>query len=116
MHRIFDNGTFGRFIAAYVALDFVMGLAEIQAYFPSLLPAWTGSLDVKSLVTNVASYLITAQVGVLGVVSIAIGLVTIIAQRENASTDVQVYYHESLAFGVVASSIALLAVLCVELL
>ena len=63
-----------------------------------------------------ASYLITAQVGVLGVVSIAIGLQTIIAQRENASTDVQVYYHESLAFGVVASSIALLAVLCAQLL
>lgn len=114
LHRVFDQGTFGRFIALYAALLLLVGLAEfaVAAY----LPHWTAAPDIKSLLTNLASYLITAQVGVLGVVSIAIGLVTIIAQRENASTDVQVYYHESLAFGVVASSIALLAVLCAQLL
>ena len=118
LHRIFDNGTFGLFIALYIAFALSVGFAELvlPAYLPNSLPRWTGSTDIKSLLTNVASYLITAQVGVLGVVSIAIGLVTIIAQRENASTDVQVYYHESLAFGVVASSIALLAVLCAQLL
>src|SRR5262249_10202308 len=85
------------------------------AHLPSFLPQWTSSADIKPLLTNVASYLISAQVGLLSVVSIAIGLVTIIAQRENASSDVQVYYHESLAFGIVASSIALIAVLCVQL-
>ncbi|MGE3710704.1 MAG: hypothetical protein AB7G35_13610 [Hyphomicrobiaceae bacterium] len=114
LHRVFDQGTFGRFIALYAAFALFVGLAEfaVARYLPHWLPGWTAAPEIKSLLTNVASYLITAQVGVLGVVSIAIGLVTIIAQRENASTDVQVYYHESLAFGVVASSIALLAVLC----
>lgn len=82
---------------------------------PSYLPKWSGSPDIKSQLANIASYLITAQVGLLGVISIAIGLVTIIAQRDNASTDVQVYYHESLAFGIVASSIALVAALCLQL-
>lgn len=118
LHRVFDQGTFGRFIALYAILVLFVGLAEfaVARYLPHWLPGWTAAPEIKSLLTNVASYLITAQVGVLGVVSIAIGLVTIIAQRENASTDVQVYYHESLAFGVVASSIALLAVLCAQLL
>jgi hypothetical protein len=49
------------------------------------------------------------------VISIAIGLVTLIAQREGAGTDVRLYYHEALAFEVVASSIALLLVLSVQL-
>ncbi len=90
-------------------------------HFPALLPTWTASgasstPDIKAILMNVDSYLITAQVGVLGVISIAVGLVALIAQRESSSTDVQVYYHESLAFEVVASSVALLAVLCAQLL
>ncbi|MGE0053999.1 MAG: hypothetical protein AB7S74_07305 [Hyphomicrobium sp.] len=118
LHRIFDHGTFWRFIALYAFLLLLVGIVEfaVAACLPHLLPRWTADPEIKPLLTNVASYLITAQVGVLGVVSIAVGLVTIIAQHENASTDVQVYYHESLAFGVVASSIALLAVLCAQLL
>ncbi|UFW82991.1 hypothetical protein BjapCC829_23690 [Bradyrhizobium barranii] len=118
IHGIFDNATFGRVIALYASIALLIGVAEIAlaAHLPQAFFGWTGTNEVKSLLTNVASYLITAQVGVLGVVSIAIGLVTIIAQRENASTDVQVYYHESLAFGIVASSIALIVVLCAQLL
>jgi hypothetical protein len=118
LHHIFDNGTFWRFTAFYAVFAFLIGVAEfgLAPYLTDSLFGWTGKPDIKPLLTNVASYLITAQVGVLGVISIAIGLVTIIAQRENALTDVQVYYHESLAFGVVAGSIALLAVLCAQLL
>ena len=118
IHVIFDNGTFGRFIAAYASISLLIGVAEITlaSHLSNTFFGWTGTNEVKLLLTNVASYLISAQVGVLGVVSIAIGLVTIIAQREHASTDVQVYYHESLAFGIVASSIALIVVLCAQLL
>jgi hypothetical protein len=118
LHRIFDGSTFGWFIALYIVFALLIGVAEIiQAkYFPNSLPQWTSGENIKSLLTNVASYLLSAQVGALSVVSIAIGLVTIIAQHENSSTDVQVYYHESVAFGVVASSIALIAALCAQLL
>jgi hypothetical protein len=75
----------------------------------------TSEQAIKEFLRNVASYLITVQVGVLGLISIALALVTLIAQRENSSTDVKVYYHESFAFGVVASSVALLAVLATQL-
>lgn len=117
LHRVFDNGSFGRFVAIYALLALALAIAEIviAAYWPVLIPPWAGN-ENKQLLTNVTSYLITAQVTALGVVSIAIGLVTIIAQRKNASTDVQVYYHESLSFGLVASSIALVTILCAQLL
>lgn len=117
LHAVFDNASFARFVLLYVALVVTMALAEaiVSCFAIDRIPQWAGS-DVKQFLTNVTSYLLTAQATVLGVVSIAIGLVTIIAQRENASTDVQVYYHESLAFGLIASSVALLAVLCVQLL
>ena len=49
-------------------------------------------------------------------ISLALALITIIAQREGSSTDINVYYHEFFAFDVVASCIALVAVLCIQLL
>jgi uncharacterized membrane protein len=124
LRGFFAGRTFGNFVAIYVALDVLVVLAELVAarFFPASLPAWTSShasFDIKALLTTVAGYLLSAQVGILGVIAIAIGLVTLIAQREGgpgAGTDVQLYYHESLAFEVVASSIAFLAVLCAQLL
>jgi hypothetical protein len=121
LRLIFANRTFGEFIVIYFIIALVAVVAEfaIVRYFPGLLPPWTLStpgLDIKTLLTSVASYLISAQAGVLGVISIAIGVVALIASREGSWTDVQVYYHESLAFQVVASCIALLAVLCAQLL
>ena len=116
----FSIGTFGRFVGLYVVLDMAIVLTEgaMSAFTPDLLLNWvepSSAPILKEFLRNVASYLITAQVGVLGVISIALALVTLIAQRESSSTDVKVYYHESFAFEVVASSIALLAVLCAQL-
>src|SRR5450756_2404735 len=69
----------------------VVGTEFIAArLFPYVLPIWTASgpagTDIKGLLLNVGGYLIGAQVGVLRVISIAIGLVTLIAQREGAGT------------------------------
>lgn len=118
LHMVFDDGSVIKFVLAYFLIVAVMAACEIglASHFPHSIPAWSGNSDLKPLLINIGSYLIATQVGILSVLSIAVGLVTLIAQRENASTDVQVYYHESLAFGVVASSIALLSVLCVQLL
>jgi hypothetical protein len=122
LRRIFADRTFSQFVIVYTIFNVVLALAELflaRAY-PGSLPAWTISgppgPDIKMLLMNTDSYLIAAQVGVLGVISIAVGLVTLIAQREGSSTDVQLYYHESLAFEVFASCIALLLILCVQLL
>lgn len=122
LRGFFSNHSFVQFIAIYtgVAIAMVMFELVIAHYPPTLLPEWTRSgppgANIKTLLVDIAGYLITAQVGVLGVIAIAIGLVTLIAQREDAGTDVKVYYHESFAVEVVASSLALLVVLIAQLL
>jgi hypothetical protein len=115
--------TFGRFIALYLVIDLVF--VETEALTAWLLPGWlsnwtipgSGSAaEVETLLQNISSYLISTQVGLIGVISLALALVTLIAQREGSSTDVQVYYHESLSFELVASCMALLTILCLQLL
>ncbi len=108
------------FLAAYALLDLVLVGAEIvfNLHFPQALPGWTAP-EIKSLLKDIASYLIAAQVGILGIVSVAIGIVTLISQRDDRSstnTDVRLYYTELLAYEVVLSGAALLIVLCAQLL
>jgi hypothetical protein len=121
--RFFSIGTFGRFVSLYLIVDLAFLAVETLTvrYAPGWLPLWTASgsapnPDIKSLVLNVSSYLVSTQVGMLGVISLALALVTLIGRSEGSSTDVQVYYHESLSFELVASCVALLAVLCAQFL
>jgi hypothetical protein len=112
--------TLPAFLAAYVLLDLAMAAAEVvfNLHFSHALPGWT-TPEIKSLLKDVACYLITAQVGILGVVSVAIGIVTLITQRDDRSstnTDVRLYYKESLAYEVVRSGVALLIILGAQLL
>ena len=123
LRRFFGSGTFGRFIIAYMAVNVAVVAAEaLSAWLvPTWLPAWSASgsapaTDIKALMLNVSSYLLGAQVGLLGVISLSLALVTLIAQREGSSTDVQVYYHGSFSFELVASCVALAAVVCAQLL
>ncbi|MGY3034985.1 hypothetical protein ACVIIV_004155 [Bradyrhizobium sp. USDA 4354] len=122
LRRYFRLGTFWKFFALYFLLDLLAGSIEVLAAWaaPEWLPTWTTSgppgPDIKALVLNVSSYLISTQVGLLGVVSLALALVTLVSQREGAESDVKLYYHESLSFEIVASCMALLAVLCLQLL
>jgi hypothetical protein len=108
------------FLAAYLLLDLALVGAEIvfNLHFPKMLPGWTAP-ETKGLLKDLASYLIAAQVGLLGIVSVAIGIVTLISQRDDRSstnTDVRLYYMESLAYEVVLSGAALLIVMCAQLL
>jgi ABC-type multidrug transport system fused ATPase/permease subunit len=121
LRRFFSLAKFGHFIFAYATLTLAFVLAEICVVLLAPEAAYAGTMlgsmsDLRVLILNISSYLITAQVGVLGVISLALALVTLIAQKESSAADVQVYYHQSLAFEVVASCIALLAVLSVQLL
>lgn len=123
LRRFFGSGTFGRFIALYMIVNVLAVVAEalIVCFVPGWLPSWSASgsppaTDIKTLILYVSSYLLGAQIGLLGVISLSLALVTLIAQREGSSTDVQVYYHESFSFELVASCVALAAVLCVQLL
>lgn len=110
----------GTFLAAYLLLDLALAGAEVivNLHFRQVLPGWT-SPELKSTLKDFASYLIATQVGILGIVSVAIGIVTLISQRDDRSstnTDVRLYYMESLAYEVVRSGAALLIVLCGQLL
>jgi hypothetical protein len=117
LRYIIAGRTFAWFLALYFAID--LALVEIDVMQALVAP---NALErLRSSNTNFLTFLkdatvffIAAQVGALGIISISVGLVTLIAQRQESSTDVQIYYHESLAQEVVASSIALLAILCVE--
>lgn len=121
LHWLLAERSFAGLVVSYLVLDVVAIFVELGAgpRFPDAWPRWaasaTAQTSIEALLSDASGKLIAAQVGALGVVSIAIALVTLIAQREGASTDVRVYYHESLAFQVVASCIALLLVLCVQL-
>lgn len=117
MRVFFSVGTFWRFLSRYLLLDLaflnIEGFWQIWApfTFPSVA---SGDVAAEAL-RSIPSYLIGAQVGILSVISLALALVTLIAQRDEASTDVQVYYHESLFFEITASCLALVAILCVQL-
>lgn len=141
----FATRTFGAFLAIYVLIDALVLAAEALSapYITCYRPAWPGIWKISSLrdvvewatacvpppwlaiapvdyikplLLNVQSYFIGAQVGALGILSLALALVTLIAQGQNSETDVRVYYHEAMAFEIVASSLALISILCVQLL
>ena len=101
-----------------IAVSAVLIEAALSIFCPSLAQRWPNSEILaisNSTFRSVAGHLITVQAGILGVIAIAIGLITIIMRNENSGTDIRTYYHESIAFGIVASSLALLAVLVVQL-
>ena len=100
-----------------------MALVAIEVlasrFAPSGFPTWAPSIarqanDLEVLLKDISGILIAAQVGVLAVITLALALVTLIARGENSETDIKVYYHESMAFEVVASCLGLLAVLVTQ--
>lgn len=121
MRRLFSIRTFGGFIGLYLIINLIFGALEVFSvhFTPFWLPDPGSSdpevaIELEALMLNVSSYLLGAQIGLLGVISLSLTLVTLIAQREGSSTDIQLYYHESLALELVASCVALAVVLCLQ--
>ena len=126
-HRLFRSffliEKFSRYIVLYLIIDILF--VAVEAFIAKCLakefldfsssPSAPLVLD-KMLLSSVSGYFIATQVGILGIVALALALVSLIAQRENSATDILVYYHESLAFQIVASSLALLAILVIQLI
>lgn len=114
----------GKSLISYLAAYFLLLLAALgtellfeQLYISSNL-FWANSSAVGSLLKDATSYLLAAQVTMVGLVfPIAVGLVTLIVQRESSSSstaEVQIYYEETLAYRIGASSIALVIVLAIQ--
>lgn len=118
LRRFFSTRKLGHYIIAYLPIAVFLPLLEVAlTLLPfQLLTEWIAGPDPPVGVLDVSGYLLGAQVGILGVVSLALALITLIAQRESSSTDIKVYYYESAAFEIVASCIALVGVLCLQLL
>lgn len=123
VRRFFSIRSFGSFIWTYILVDFTFLGAEVlyEAFIPCFLSPWAihNALpinDLNSLLLSISGYFLAAQAGALGIITLALALVTLIAQRQSSATDIALYYHESMAFQIVASSVALLAVLAAQLL
>jgi hypothetical protein len=93
---VLAGNSFGWFVGTYVAFALAVLLAGglFTLYAPWLLPDakdWSG---IDGFLKDTTSYLIAAQVGLLAVVSVAVGLVTLIAQRDDhasTNTDIRLY-------------------------
>lgn len=117
--RFISGVRISRILATYLALVAVCLAAEwwLGKHMPDTLPSW-GTVDLAGFVKDVDSYLIAGQIGILGIVSVAIAVVTLLSQRNDgasATTDVRLYYSESLAYEAVTSGVALALVLCIQL-
>ena len=103
------------FVIALICLEVVL-----TSTYPALIPSWANASSLGPFLRDIASYFLAAQVTIIGLLfPIAVALVTLIVQREDASStnsDVQVYYSETLAYRVGASGIALSIVISVQLL
>lgn len=120
VRAVLEGHSFGWFVGGYVAVTLAVLLAGalLNLYTPWLLPDAKGWSGIDGFLKDATSYLIAAQVGLLAVVSVAVGLVTLIAQRDDrasTNTDIRLYYDGALAYEVVASSVALLLILCVQI-
>lgn len=86
------------FLSFYLLVCVVACLCEgyVTATHPAWLPGWVDD-GVPGRLKDFGGFLITAQVGLLAVVSVAVGVVTFIAQRDDrtSTTEVGLYYTES---------------------
>lgn len=122
LRKFFGERTIIGFLLPYTVLVLAVLGAEMVLAQCSTFPAalWSRGEDINSLLRSVTSYYLGAQVVMIGLLfPIAVGLVTLIVQREEASStisDIQVYYNETFAYGIGASGISLSIVLAVQLL
>jgi hypothetical protein len=111
------------FLALYFGLVKFLIVTEIVVakQLPSAIPDLNqGNDGLETFLKDVTSYYLGAQIVIIGLLfPIAVALVTLIIQREQASStasDIQVYYEESLAYKIGAIGIALSIVLAAQLL
>jgi hypothetical protein len=108
-----------QWIVAYVVIlvacligDWVIGHS-----LPGYVPDYPRTLDL-GFFKDVASYLIAGQIGILAIVSVAVGVVTLLSDRDDGSsinTDIRLYYVESYSYELATSGVALLLVLTLQL-
>jgi hypothetical protein len=90
------NRSIWDFFGAYIACLLLALVCEwgVNRYDRQLLPGYDAP-TMRDFLENVGSYLLAAQVGVLAIVSVAVAVVTLLSDRDDASsinTDIRLYY------------------------
>jgi len=128
VRALLGNGSLFRLLLGYLALVAVFMLYEflLTKYFPDLLPCWGGGSyaanhikDIKELLKDTSTAILSAQATMIGLIfPVAIGLVTLLVQRETggSNADINIYYEETLARSVGASSLALTLIVTTQIL
>ncbi len=122
LQKIYGQRGLLGFLVPYAALVglFILTETMVSTQWPHLIPLWSNDQTIGPFLKDVTSYFLGAQVVMIGLLfPIAVGLVTLIVQREVSSStvsDIQVYYGETLAYRIGASGIALSIVLAAQLL
>ena len=102
--------------SAYISAFILLALSEWQG--PRLVPWLFGYVESADLAKEAAGIFLTAQIGILAVLTVAISVVTLLTQKDDGSavnTDVRLYYEESYSYELAASSILLSVVLVLQL-
>jgi hypothetical protein len=108
----------GGWLATYVAAAIIVMCME--ALMKHYIPAWTvlpSNTPDSDLFRDIAGYFITAQVGLLAVLTVAVSVVTLLSEKDEGvsqNTDVRLYYVQSYTGEVSTSGVALLIVLVVQ--
>ena len=100
-----------------VVVVLVLGEQACHRYAQDLTPGYPTTMNLGFL-KDVASYLIAAQIGILAIVSVAVGVVTLLSERDDGAsinTDVRLYYVESYSYELAVSGVSLLLILTVQL-
>lgn len=112
------NRPIGQMLAAY---SLVLALTLIGEWVTGALGLSLLGLQAETLrgfLKDVGSYFIAAQVGILAIVTVAVGVVTLLSQRDDGSsvkTDIRLYYVASFSYEVATSGVALLIILILQL-
>lgn len=113
------NRSLGQFLTAYMVVLLFALICEwaVNRYTPSMLPGYYGEVP-RGFLKDIGGYLIAAQISVLAIVSVAVGVVTLLSQRDDGSsinTDIRLYYVDSYSYELTVSGVALLLTLTLQL-
>jgi hypothetical protein len=117
--RVVSGRSVGHFLSLYgLVLTLSLALEWVgNRYFPGWLPGYARS-ELRDFLKDVGSYLIAAQIGILAIVSVAVGVVTLLSDRSDGSsvnTDIRLYYVESYSYELAISGVALLVILTLQM-
>lgn len=125
LKNLLGNGSLFKLLFEYAVLVALIIILDrfVSHNWPEFLSVWkNGNSDtaetIKEIMKEATSGFMGAQATLIGLVfPVAIGLVTLLVQREGAAStnsDIKVYYHEALAYPVGVSSVALIIVLSAQ--